>query len=110
MARSVIDLIDFPAFDAVVPGDEVDHPKPHPEPYLKASRILGVDIADVLVIEDSPTGLSAGISSGAVTLGVPHIVPLDGLGAHALWPTLEGRTASDIVDLYATVTSVERGR
>ncbi|CAH0179016.1 MULTISPECIES: HAD family phosphatase [unclassified Microbacterium] len=110
MARSVIDLIDFPAFDVVVPGDEVDYPKPHPEPYLKASRLLDIDIADALVIEDSPTGLRAGIASGAVTLGVPHIVPLDGLGAHALWPTLEGRTAGDIVDLYAAVTSVEVGR
>ncbi|WP_308013001.1 HAD family hydrolase [Microbacterium tenebrionis] len=105
MARSVVDLIGFPAFDVVVPGDEVDRPKPHPEPYLKAARLLDIDIAEALVIEDSPTGLRAGLASGAVTLGVPHIVPLDGLGAHALWPTLEGRTASDLIDLHSTVTS-----
>ncbi|MFJ4252642.1 HAD family hydrolase [Microbacterium sp. NPDC090003] len=99
MALSVVDLIDFPAFDLVVAGDDVDNPKPHPEPYLQAAALLDIDIADAIVIEDSPTGVRAGIASGAVTLGVPHIVPLDDLGAHEFWPTLEGRTADDLVDL-----------
>lgn len=105
MADGVVDLIDFPAFDVVVAGDEVEHPKPHPRPYLRGAELLGIDIADALVIEDSPTGLGAGIASGAVTLGVPHMVSLDGLGAHALWPTLEGRTVDDLVDLFAASTS-----
>ncbi|MFK0401211.1 HAD family hydrolase [Microbacterium sp. NPDC090225] len=99
MALSVVDLIDFPAFDLVVAGDDVDNPKPHPEPYLQAAALLGIDITEAIVIEDSPTGVRAGIASGAVTLGVPHIVPLDDLGAHELWPTLDGRTAADLVDL-----------
>ncbi|MGN7965115.1 HAD family hydrolase [Microbacterium sp. 22179] len=99
MALSVVDLIDFPAFDLVVAGDDVDNPKPHPEPYLQAAALLDIDIAEAIVIEDSPTGVRAGIASGAVTLGVPHIVPLDDLGAHELWPTLDGRTAHDLVDL-----------
>lgn len=99
MALSVADLIDFPAFDLVVAGDDVDNPKPHPEPYLQAAALLDIDITQAIVIEDSPTGVRAGIASGAVTLGVPHIVPLDDLGAHELWPTLDGRTADDLVDL-----------
>lgn len=99
MALSVVDLIDFPAFDLVVAGDDVDNPKPHPEPYLQAAALLDIDIAEAVVIEDSPTGVRAGIASGAVTLGVPHIVSLDGLGAHELWPTLDGRSADDLVDL-----------
>lgn len=101
MATSVVDLIDFDAFELVVAGDEVDRPKPHPDPYLRAAELLGVDVADTLVIEDSPTGVRAGVASGAVTLGVPHMVPLEGLGAHALWPTLDGRTADDIGALFA---------
>ena len=32
-------------FDVVVSGDEVTRPKPDPEPYLTAARLLGVDIA-----------------------------------------------------------------
>jgi len=106
MALSVVDLVDFDAFDVVVAGDDVENPKPHPEPYLRAASLLDVDIADVVVIEDSPTGLRAGITAGAITLGVPHIVSLDGQGAHELWPTLASRRAADLVDLYARQTTV----
>jgi len=103
MAGSVVDLIDFDAFEHIVAGDEVEHPKPHPAPYLQAADLLGIDIADALVIEDSVTGLRSGIASGAVALGVPHMIPLDEAGAHALWPTLEDRTADDISELFASV-------
>ncbi|MGF2948088.1 HAD family hydrolase [Microbacterium alcoholitolerans] len=104
MALGVLELIDFPAFDFVVAGDDVEHPKPHPDPYLQAAGLLGVDIADAVVIEDSPTGVASGLASGATTLGVPHIVALDGLGAHELWRTLEGRTAADLADLHARLS------
>lgn len=107
MALSVVDLIEFDAFEHIVAGDDVLNPKPHPEPYLQAAALLDIDIEEALVIEDSGTGLRAGIASGAVTLGVPHMIPLDGFGAHALWPTLEGRTASDIIDLYATTKAAQ---
>ncbi|WP_446724539.1 HAD family hydrolase [Microbacterium sp. K22] len=103
MALSVVDLIEFDAFDIVVAGDDVDNPKPHPEPYLQAAALLDVDIADVIVIEDSPTGVRAGLASGALTLAVPHIVPLDHLGAHELWPTLAGRNAGDLTDLFDSI-------
>nr|WP_268926481.1 HAD family phosphatase [Microbacterium hydrocarbonoxydans] len=106
MALGVVELIDFDAFDIVVAGDDVENPKPHPEPYLHAAELLDIDIADAVVIEDSPTGLRAGIASGAVALGVPHIVALDHVGAHELWPTLEGRTAADLVDLFNRQTSM----
>jgi HAD superfamily hydrolase (TIGR01509 family) len=100
MARSVVDLIDFDAFDLVLGGDEVPRPKPYPDPYLRAAELLGVDIADTVAIEDSPNGLRAAVASGAVTLGVPHFVSLDGVGADALWPTLENRDAADIATLF----------
>ncbi|MDF2560008.1 MAG: hydrolase [Microbacterium sp.] len=103
MALSVVDLIDFEAFDLVVAGDDVDNPKPHPEPYLQAAALLDVDITEAIVIEDSPTGVRAGLASGALTLAVPHIVPLDHLGAHELWPTLAGRNAGDLNDLFDSI-------
>lgn len=109
MARSVVDLIEFDAFEQIIAGDDVEHPKPHPAPYLQAADLLEIDIADTLVIEDSLTGLRSGLASGAVTLGVPHMIPLRGAGAHALWPTLEGRTAEDISDVFTTVRSEREG-
>src|SRR5690606_19555637 len=42
-------------FAVVVTGDEVDHGKPHPEPYLRAAHALGVAPEDCVAIEDSPT-------------------------------------------------------
>ncbi len=108
MARSVVDLMDFDAFEHIVAGDDAEHPKPHPAPYLQAADLLGIDIADALVIEDSVTGLRSGLASGAVALGVPHMIPLDDAGAHALWPTLEGRTAGDIADVFSSVRTQQR--
>ncbi|WP_309129201.1 HAD family phosphatase [Microbacterium sp.] len=104
MALDVVELIDFTAFDLVVAGDDVSRPKPYADPYLQAAEQLGIEIADAVVIEDSVTGVTAGVASGAVTLGVPHILSLEDSGAHELWPTLEGRTASDLRDLHARFT------
>jgi len=101
MALDVVSLIDFTAFDLVLGGDEVVRPKPFPDPYLLAAETLGIDIADAVVIEDSLTGVAAGRASGAVTLGVPHMIPLDDAGAHELWPTLAGRGTDDIRDLHS---------
>lgn len=101
MALSVVDLIDFAAFDVVVAGDDVERPKPYPDPYLQAATLLGVDIRDTVAVEDSPNGLRSALASGAVSLGVPLMVSLDGVGAHALWPSLAGRTTADLRDLHA---------
>lgn len=100
MAESIVELIDFEAFDLVLGGDDVARPKPDPDPYVQAAGTLGVDIAHTVAIEDSPNGLRAAVASGAVSLGVPHFVALDGVGADALWPSLEGRGADDISALY----------
>lgn len=65
------------SFAAVVAGDEVVHGKPHPEPYLRAAEALGVDISACVAIEDSPPGVGSALASGARTLGVEHIVPVE---------------------------------
>ena len=42
MAGTVVDLIDFEAFDVVIAGDDSTRPKPFPDPYLQACAALGV--------------------------------------------------------------------
>ncbi len=59
-------------FAFVLTGDDVTHGKPDPEIYLKAAARLGVAPNAVLVLEDSPPGVTAGRASGAFTVGVPH--------------------------------------
>ncbi len=61
-------------FAATVTGDQVTNGKPHPEPYLRAAELLGVDAADCLAIEDSGTGATSANAAGCHVLVVPHFV------------------------------------
>jgi HAD superfamily hydrolase (TIGR01509 family) len=67
-------------FDASCAGDEVAHPKPDPEIYLTVCEALGVDPAHTAVLEDSPTGVAAGIAAGCFVIGIASVegVVLDG--------------------------------
>lgn len=62
------------SFAVVVPGDEVTHGKPHPEPFLTAAARLGVDVRACVALEDSPPGIGSALASGARTIGIQHIV------------------------------------
>ncbi|MBM7504773.1 HAD family hydrolase [Agromyces aurantiacus] len=101
MAEDIVAAIPFAAFDELVTGDEVAAPKPHPEPYLTAAARLGVDIADCVAIEDSPTGLASATAAGAVAIGVPHMLPLDDAPSDVVWPTLDGRSLDDVAEVAA---------
>jgi HAD superfamily hydrolase (TIGR01509 family) len=61
------------AFGVIVTADDVEHPKPAPDPYLAAAATLGVAATECAVLEDSPTGLAAGRAAGALTIGVPAL-------------------------------------
>ncbi|AWB95517.1 hydrolase [Agromyces badenianii] len=99
MADDIVAAIPFHAFDVIVTGDAVENAKPHPEPYLTAAALLGVDIAECVAIEDSPTGLASAHASGAFAIAVPNFIALDDLPAGALWPTLDGTTVADVAAL-----------
>lgn len=60
------------AFDVVIAGDEVTRPKPDPLPYETACAALGADPSRTVVIEDSPTGVAAGLAAGCFVVAVPH--------------------------------------
>ena len=68
----------FPSntFDSVISGDDVSKSKPDPEPYLMAASKLSVDIEKSVVLEDSVTGVTSGLASGAQVIGIPHLVNL----------------------------------
>ncbi len=63
-------------FDTVVSGDQLERGKPHPDPYLLAAERLGVDPADCLAVEDSPTGAASASAAGCRVLTVPHIISI----------------------------------
>jgi HAD superfamily hydrolase (TIGR01509 family) len=76
LADSAIDALGRDFFAVTVTGDEVEHTKPHPEPYLKAARLLGVEPGGCVVLEDSPTGVAAGEAAGCVVVAIPCIVAI----------------------------------
>ncbi len=77
------------SFAVVVPGDEVTHGKPHPEPYLTAAARLGVDVRACVALEDSPPGIGSALASGARTIGIRHIVDVPALPGLSRVETLE---------------------
>jgi len=59
-------------FEVIVTGDEVENPKPHPEPYLKAMELLGVEPERCLAVEDSRRGLDSAVAAGLRCIAVPN--------------------------------------
>jgi HAD superfamily hydrolase (TIGR01509 family) len=101
MARQVAAAVPFDAFDRVVAGDDVTRSKPHPEAYLTAADLLGVDVRDCVAIEDSAPGVASAAASGATVIAVPHHVPLPADDAYVLWDTLAGRSLADVEAAHA---------
>ena len=78
LTEVALDTIGRDLFDVTVCGDEVDRRnKPLPDPYLKAARLLGVDPARCVAIEDSPTGVASAVAAGCTVLVVPCDVPVE---------------------------------
>jgi HAD superfamily hydrolase (TIGR01509 family) len=88
-------------FTITVCGDEVPRPKPHPDPYQQATRMLGGAPSRAVVLEDSPLGVAAAEAAGCVVVAVPSEVPIDPAPTRTVWPTLEGRTVDDLARLVA---------
>lgn len=103
MALAVIEQIPFQAFDVVVGGDDVVRGKPHPEPYLKAAEMLGVDPRECIALEDSKTGLASAEAAGTVAVGIPNIVPIPKAPGRIIIPTLSEMNTELLANLRPNV-------
>jgi HAD superfamily hydrolase (TIGR01509 family) len=68
--------------------DRVARPKPAPDLFLHAARVLGADPARCLVFEDSDPGTIAAHAAGMVVVQVPDQRPAGTLLAHVLADSL----------------------
>ena len=100
LADAIVTALPDGTFAAVVTGDEVEHGKPHPEPYLAAARALGVAVGDCVAIEDSPTGVRSAVAAGVPTLAVPHVVAVPSMVGAVQVPSLRGLTPRDLRSLF----------
>lgn len=94
---AVLKTLGADRFGTTVAEGETPRTKPAADPYLTPARILGVDPAACLAVEDSPTGVAAAEAAGCRVLAVPSytsIEPgprrtvrrgLEGIGRRELW-------------------------
>jgi beta-phosphoglucomutase len=67
-------------FSCIVTGDSVRNGKPHPEPYLKAARLLGLDSSECVVIENAPLGVESAKGAGMFCIALTTSLPRQYLG------------------------------
>ncbi len=79
----------------VFSASQVERGKPHPDVFLYAAQLMGAVPAECIVLEDSPSGVEAGVAAGMTVIGLlagAHIQPGHGerllaTGAHRLAST-----------------------
>jgi HAD superfamily hydrolase (TIGR01509 family) len=67
---------------------EVEKPKPAPDVFLHAAARHGIAPADCVVVEDTPTGITAAVAAGMTVCGYAALTPehrLRAAGAHAIF-------------------------
>jgi beta-phosphoglucomutase-like phosphatase (HAD superfamily) len=102
MAAIVAAQLPTDAIHVIVSGDDVSHGKPHPEPYLQAARLLNVDAARCIAVEDSPTGLASAVAAGTVAIAVPHDAVIPAGAGWTVLDTLEGVGPGELGALLGT--------
>lgn len=99
----VVGVLGARYFTVTVAGDEVERRKPHPDPYLAAARLLDVDPAACVVLEDSLAGATAGVAAGCATLLVPSMPIPPGPGVPAVRARVDSLHEVDLETLARLV-------
>lgn len=77
-------------FEYIVPGDSVRKGKPHPDPYLKAARLLKLKPCQCAVIENAPYGIQSAKRAKMFCIAVTTSLPKEYLnGADMIAGSLE---------------------
>jgi HAD superfamily hydrolase (TIGR01509 family) len=77
--------------ERILSYEDVPRPKPHPDIYLAAAEACGVPPTECVVIEDSATGVKAGVAAGCTVLGFAQVTDpevLLAVGASAVFDNL----------------------
>ncbi|MDY0743487.1 HAD family phosphatase [Paucibacter sp. R3-3] len=88
-------------------GQEMARSKPAPDVYLAAAAALGVDPRHCAVIEDTPTGVAAGVAAGATVFGFSPGGPSHG-SAESLKNAGAATVFADMAALPAVLAAWQR--
>jgi HAD superfamily hydrolase (TIGR01509 family) len=61
-------------FTAIVSREDVEKPKPAPDPFLAAAARLGFQPGECLALEDSHHGIAAAHAAGMMTIMIPDLL------------------------------------
>ena len=100
LVDSAIALLPTGTFITSISSQDVTISKPDPESYLLAAQRLDVDITRCLILEDSRTGIDAGLASGAVVIGIPHLITYPPTPRLYLRKDLMGLSAEGIKEIF----------
>jgi mannitol-1-/sugar-/sorbitol-6-phosphatase len=75
LATSRLRLANLPTPKVLVSADDVSKGKPDPEPYLMGAKLLGMNPAECLVIEDAPAGIRAAHAGKMKAIGITSTYP-----------------------------------
>lgn len=92
--------------DTIVTVQDVEHPKPHPEPVLTAVKQLGADPSRTLMVGDSAADIQSAKAAGVKAAGVAWSLK----GAEVLSQYDPDYILQDMTDLYGVLgwESVEK--
>ncbi|MBL4818732.1 MAG: HAD family phosphatase [Deltaproteobacteria bacterium] len=77
-------------FDALITGDQVSKGKPHPEPYLRGAKALGLDPQECIAVENAPLGVQSAKQAGTYCIAICSTVSRqDLLGADEILDRFE---------------------
>lgn len=103
LVNAVLTSITNHPFQLSISSDDVRRGKPFPDPYLKAATDLEVSIGHSLILEDSPTGVTAARSSGGWVVAVPHIAEIAPAPRSAIVSTLAGHSVDSLWKLVREI-------
>ena len=104
LAERALNTIGRAHFTVTVCGDEVDRGKPAPDPYRRAAELLGLEPAECLAVEDSPTGALTAEAAGCAVLVVPNALPVPDGPRRRRIASLAGLAAGDLRRIHAALT------
>ena len=80
LAEARLHAAGLPVPRVLVPADEIEHGKPHPEGYLKAAKQLNIEPNRCLVFEDTRPGIEAAHAADMAVIGLLTTFPQASLG------------------------------
>lgn len=83
LAERRIAAAGLPMPRVLVTGDDVEHGKPAPDPFILGARQLGYPVSRCLVFEDAPAGVEAAEAAGAPVVVITATHPTDMETGHA---------------------------